>query len=166
MPQLSRRWLLIVLLLAGCQSVNLDDEWLPLEQIKQNPAIATSETVMVTIGETVYVADLDKWLADHSGARLDAILKHEQLHSERQHAMGVTLWLGRYAVDPEFMWREESFGWYLQLKHYQRAGLRVNVDGVAQILASYENLGGQMIDYPSAKQWVLEVLDGHWAPSN
>lgn len=159
----------LLLLPVGCSSYDtfdLDPKWEPLEQISERPDMLGSDTQATTIGHTVYVEDLDKWLLERpvGSPRFDAILLHEQVHSVRQLDAGVTVWLAQYLTDTDFMWEEERIGWYEQLRELQRRGARVDVGGVARTLHNYRNLRGRMVSYQDALQWVNDVIAGRWTP--
>lgn len=160
---------LLLLLPLGCSSydhMSLDPKWEPLEEIRERPDMLGNESMATTIGHTLYVEDLDKWLLLRpvGSGRFNAILLHEQLHAVRQLDTGVTAWVARYATDTDFMWEEEQRGWYLQLKELQRRGLQVDVGGTARTLHNYRNLIGRMVHYEDAAQWVNDVLAGRWTP--
>ena len=155
-------------LASGCATKvhDLAEQYHPLERVKESPL--RPGTGITTLGRTAYVNDLDEWLAKRppGSALYHAILLHEREHTVRQLAYGQTAWLGRYLNDTEFMWAEESRGWYIQLKEYQRRGLQVNPEGVAKTLAAYMNISGRMISYEDALTWVRDVLAGRWSPPN
>jgi hypothetical protein len=159
--------MLMVLLISGCATkVHLvPEQYRPLERIKES--VLRPGTAITTVGTTARVWDLDEWLAKHppGGPTYHAILMHEREHTERQLAYGLNAWLGRYLTNTAFMWDEEARGWYVQLREYQRRGLRVNAEGVAKILAGYRNFAGRMISYEDALTWVQDVLAGRWHPS-
>ena len=163
--------LLLLLLPLGCanyESMDLDAKWEPLETIRERPDMLGSDSQATTIGHTMYVEDLDDWLAQRpvDGPRFDAILLHEQVHAVRQLDAGVTVWLSRYVTDTDFMWEEEQLGWYEQLRELRRRGQQINVPGVANTLRNYKNLAGRMVSYAEAVGWVEDVLAGRWTPAN
>ncbi|MGD9727799.1 MAG: hypothetical protein AB7L09_00100 [Nitrospira sp.] len=160
-----RSLMILVLLLTGCGATHkLDGQYQPLEQIRES--VLRPGEAITTVGTTSYVSDLDEWLTKHppGGPMYHAILMHEREHSIRQKAYGTKSWVGRYLIDKDFMWAEEARGWYIQLKEYQRAGLQVNVPGVAKALSDYRNFAGSMISYQNALTWVQDVLAGRWTP--
>ena len=93
-------------------------------------------------------------------------MAHEQMHSIRQHEMGTFLFVARYSYDTDFMWEEEKWGWYYEIKELQRRGQQINPDALAIVLSKYKSLGGQMVSFPEAREWVLDVLAGRWTPPN
>lgn len=159
-----------LILLVGCNadSLELDDRWAPLELITERPDMLASADVVTTIGHTMYVEDLDRWLLTHpiDSPRFNATLLHERVHSVRQLDMGVTEWLARYVTDTDFMWDEESRGWYETLREWQRTRVQFSPEGVAQTLANYRNIAGPMISYQEALTWIRDVLNGWWEPAN
>ena len=162
---------LVLVLTVGCgsyKSIELDDKWAPLEQIHERPDMLGSATTATTIGHTVYVESINRWLADHpiDSPRFNATMLHEQLHSVRQLDTGVTAWIARYATDIDFMWAEEQLGWYLTLRELKRTGNQINVLGVATTLHGYKNLLGHMVGTAEAITWVEDVLAGRWTPPN
>lgn len=161
----------LVVLPAGCvtygETRDIEPEYRPLKTLSERPDMILSDTAATTVGEIVYVADLDKWLNDHpvGTPRYHATMVHEQEHSKRQHAQGTLKWVSRYLVDKDFMWAEEQRGWYLQLKALKAAGFTINVDGTANSLHNYKTLtGSSMVGREEAKQWILSVLNGQWTP--
>lgn len=159
--------LLMILLVSGCATKvhEVPEQYRPLERIKES--VLRPGSYITTVGTTARVWDLDEWLAKHppGGPMYHAILMHEKLHTERQLAYGLDAWIGRYLIDTEFMWDEESRGWFLQIQEYRRRGLRPNAPGIAKILAGYRNFAGPMILYEDALKWVQDVLAGRWRPS-
>lgn len=159
---------LAVLALAGCTGAShaVPEEYRPLKQITESPL--RSGKYVTTIGETVYVNDLDDWLERRPvGSPLyRATLRHEQVHSKRQLKAGLTIWINQYLTDTEFMWKEEQLGWYEGLRSLQSSGLTINKDEVADALAGYKNLKGQMVTREVALAWVNDVVAGRWRPAN
>lgn len=169
--------LALTVLPVGCVSTNplpsygktreVEEMYRPLRIMSERPNMVLSDTAITTVGETVYVADLDKWMVDHpaDSPRYHASLVHEQRHAERQIKTGVLKWVGLYLYDPAFMWAEEQIGWYHQLILLKNAGLQINVDGVANTLHGYKTLTGKrMVEVEEAKKWVNAVLSGQWLP--
>jgi hypothetical protein len=165
------RNLLLVLLvtLVGCagREHKLDASYAPLDRITERPNVGIAETAVTTIGDTVYVVDLKKWLAENAPGSLTyhATLLHEQEHARRQFDRGLVRWLASYMTDSDFMWREEQRGWYLELRALRAGGANILVDVVADSLASYKTITGKdMVKFDAAKAWVQAVLAGQWAP--
>lgn len=160
--------LLTMITTSGCATKvhPVEERFRPLERIKES--VLRPGTGITTIGRTARVNDLDDWLAKHppGGPRYDALLLHEREHTLRQEAYGLNAWLSRYMTDLDFMWAEEARGWYIQLMEYRRRGLRVNVSGVAKILAGYRNFAGRMISEEDALKWIQDVLSGRWKPGD
>lgn len=165
---MSRHALLLFALLAltGCQfkTFDLADEWAPLKQISERPSILAKDSISTTIGDTLYVEDLERfWLKHPEGsADLRGLLKHEREHSVRQYAKGVALWLACYVADKKFMWNEERRGWYLWLTE---PGVHWIPEDISQRLAGYQNAAGQqMVDEQHALDWLYRVRSGSWKP--
>ena len=152
----------------GCTGAELELEarWRPLERIAESSA--WPEGIATTIGTTVWTRDLEVLLQSYpEGPERDGLLLHEREHAARQKASGSILsWVAEYATSPEFMWAEESRGWFLQLRLLQAHGRRVSAERTAAALSKYETIQGgrPMIGYADALKWVREVLSGRWKP--
>lgn len=162
---------LVILMLAGCNGDihQLDPEWLPLEDVRERPALFSdlgSETSTTTIGSHAYVRDLDDWLLRYipGTPKYLALLAHERVHARRQLDEGVALWIARYLYDKEFALLEEQIGYYWEITERRRLGDSMNVDITAAILSGYKNLSGKLISFPEARNWILQVLTGQWLP--
>lgn len=170
MRSITTMLLLAALCVVGCSSQGheLDDRFSPLKRIRES--VLRPGTAITTLGDTAWVNDLDKWLKSHppDGPLYDGILLHEQEHSVRQKAYGLNAWLKRYLTDTDFMRDEELRGWYVQLREFQRRGLRIIPESVAEVLSdpkNYKNFKGAMMSYEDALTWVRDVLAGRWYPS-
>jgi len=161
------------MVLVGCKGPStyaLSGEWHPLRQISERGPVVglvvTSDTKIYTIGDTVYVKDLENYLKRKppGSVQFKAQMRHEQEHAIRQRTAGLRIWLTRYGYNTRFAWLEEQCGWYYELIALQKAGLRINVDGVAAVLAGYKNLSGHITTFEEAKKWTLDVLQGRWTP--
>lgn len=161
-----RYLVVLALLLAGCSSYELEPEWRPLRTIQESQllTLGLSNGGARTINRTVYVRDLDKWFKRYPEPLFTAVMRHEQVHSRRQRDRGVSEWISRYLVDTDFMWMEESLGWYEQLRWLKQQGQQIVPEVLAQTLHSYRNIRGAMIGYQEALQWVNDVWSGHWSP--
>lgn len=157
---------LVALALAGCSAreVELEPEWAPLRRVVEMGAWPADRAT--TIGETVYLADLDWWHETYPpGPRRKGFLLHEREHALQQQAMGVLAFVARYGTDPRFMWEVESRAWALELQHLHALGLPVNAKAVARALAGYETPDGRaMVEEGAALAFVLDVLAGRWNP--
>jgi hypothetical protein len=160
--------LLMALLVTGCSLPvhDVEDVYHPLKRIKQSPLRPGSW--ITTIGTTARVGNLEDWLKKHPpGSPIyHAILMHEREHTVRQLAYGLQDWLGRYLTEIDFMWDEESRGWYIQIQQYRQRGLQPYPEGIAKLLSSYRNFAGRMISYEDALKWVQDVLAGRWHPED
>ena len=158
-----------LLLLGGCTVTrDVESKYRPIETMAERPSLPNGDSIITTVGKTVFVGDLEKWMAAHpaDSPRYDSIMLHEKVHSHRQlkaGLLGLTLWLGNYFSDQSFRWREEKLGWYVQLKMYQRYGLLVDAERVARTLDGYIP---KLVDYDEALQWVRDVLSGSWKPQD
>lgn len=157
-----------LLFVIGCSSAEYDIEatYLPLKQIRERPDFLASDTVITTIGDTIYVADLDKWLSKYEpgSALFRSKLNHEQIHAVRQFDKGLTEWLAKYMTDTSFMWAEEQYGWYKEIITLRDSGFVVNPAAIAVVLKGYKNFVGKMVSYDQALEWVQAVLSGNWTP--
>jgi len=156
-----------MLLFSGCAATRkVEPEYRPLKTMSERPWYASflgGESTITTIGDTVYIGDLEAWLRErppHS-ARYDAIMLHEMVHAQRQLKMGVSRYIRKYLTEQDFRWAEEQLGWYVQIKMYQHHGLRVIPQGIAKTLAGYNP---QLISYEKALKWVNDVIRGRWTP--
>ena len=158
-----------LLLFSGCTVTrDVESKYRPIETMAERLSLPDGDNWITTVGKTVYVGNLEKWMADHpeGSPHYDSIMQHEKVHSHRQlkaGLTGLTLWLANYLSDQSFRWKEEQFGWYVQLKMYQRYGLSVDPEGAARFLASYIP---KLVDYDEALQWVHDVLSGNWEPQD
>lgn len=150
----------------GYKNRPLEEEWRPLERIRERPDMLAPETRATTIGRTLYVADIKDWISEHpvGSPEWKAVLRHEQEHARRQLKTGVLKWIAKYIWDRKFMWEEEKQGWYHQLRVLRQYGQRIIPEAVAANLESYKNLTGRMISYADALAWVKEVLANRWKP--
>lgn len=165
---MNRLILTLTLLLAGCGStMDLDEQFRPLEQIRESKVVATGlgKSGARTIGETVYVKDLDAFLEANPEPLLTGTLLHERRHAQRQEEDGIARWLARYAVEPGFMWDEEKLGWYEHIKYIRANGKVVSPEAVAAALSNYKTVfGKRMVSYAEAIEWARAVLSGSWTP--
>lgn len=163
---MNRPFLLLLLFLSACSSMDLDDEWRPLTEIRESRAVAVglSDSGARTIGRTIYVNDLDEFLDRHPEPLFSAVLHHERVHAIRQAEEGLAEWISRYLVDRDFMWEEEQVGWYAQLIYMRNHGLQIIPEAVANVLHGYSNAEGTMVGFAEALQWVQDVLAGRWEP--
>lgn len=164
--------IVLMLLLSGCGTVvPLDEKWRPLEQLRSRPPInwlGLPESTVTTVGDTVYVRDAEGWLKEYptDSVYFNAVMKHEQVHSIRQHNYGVWAWIKRYLTDREFMWEEERRGWYEELIYSRDHNHPVIKELVARSLSNYKNAEGPMVSYEEALKWVESVLSGSWKPGD
>lgn len=165
--------ILLVLLTFGCSSpetFDLGDEWEPLIAVTERPAIfrnVGSDTAIATIGQYVYVRDMDDFLARYvpGTPKFTAAMRHEQEHSRRQLDMGTFLWLARYSYDRDFALYEEQVGYYWEVTERFRLGNPIDVVGYARAFSTYRNLSGRLISFEDARQWFSDVIAGHWTPT-
>lgn len=154
--------------IVGCSGGvhRLDPRWAPLVEVVERPSLILSDEASSTLGNRVYVADLDAWLRRYPDGSVEqeALLLHEQEHALRQQATGLGRWLGRYLNDRAFMWQEEQRGWALELRHLQRHGRPIVRVGIASALHGYRNLAGRMVGFAEALAWIDAVLNGLWMP--
>lgn len=162
-----RNYLLVFCLLvsSSCAATrDVEANYRPIETMSERPWYASflgGENTITTVGDTVYVEDLDDYMAKRPAGspRYDSVMLHEKVHSYRQHQIGVSLWLSKYLSSRSFRWEEESLGWYVQLRMYRRYGLQVIPEGVAKTLSKY-------VDYDEALIWTQDVLSGRWHPED
>jgi len=161
---------LISLLFVGCASdtYKLDPQYDPLKEIRQGTieTVGLKDTGARTIGTTMWVKDLDKWLEDREpgSTRFHAIVTHEQTHARRQQEQGLSIWIGRYLTDADFAWKEEQIGWYRQIVILIGNGYVISPEGIALTLSNYRVATGSIVSYGDALRWVYDVMGGRWKP--
>jgi len=158
--------LLLLLTASGCTGKwqKIEEDYRPLKYVVEQE-VWDSEFV-VTVGDSLYVTDLKEWNNNHPQGSVvyRASLLHEQVHSSRQKAKGVTRWIAKYETDAAFAWAEEQLGWYKELRALAEGGIQVNAEAAAKLLASYRTLSGAIVTYADALVWVQAVLGGNWHP--
>lgn len=161
---MSRLAVALCALLAGCSSevLRLEARWAPLVEVCERPALVLSDGASTTLGNRIYVVDLDAWQRRYpeGSPEREGLLLHEQEHARRQAAVGLGRWLAAYLDDPDVMWDEERRGWARELRHLQRSGRPVNPEKIAELLHEYRNLRGRMVSRPDALAFVRAVLAG------
>lgn len=145
----------------------LDAKHFPLKHLAENPILTLTfePTEAMTIGDTVYVHDLEEFLSEIPEFRLTALLLHEQVHSIRQQAYGVFPWILKYLVDKNFALHEEKLGWAAHLLWLRDHGHDINRDVAAYSLSNYMVLTGYLISEEDARIWVDQVLDQGLRPN-
>jgi hypothetical protein len=173
--------LLSLLLLVGCKTYDLDEQYKPLTKIVERPSLKTfgvSDTLMSTKGSHVYVADLDKFLLKWPPGSVEfhGRLIHEQVHGRRQFdyldlpgEMALASWLTRYMTDHEFMWAEEQQAYYVQIKYLKSKGKWSPQRTIQYALVfskgTYKTIyGKRMCSFAVGKKWIEDVLSGAWTP--
>jgi hypothetical protein len=163
--------ILLVPLLSGCRllSTPVDAVDLPtvnallqkteLEEVRYKGKILTffSPGMFFTSGDTLYV-EKDLWnsvLKDPLAAQ--ATIAHENVHAEREEAMGVLEWEFWYCTDVDFRWEEEKAayaeewrvllkgGWVFTLKDFGEFAMLVSGDSYYQ-MTTYEEAYAFMRD--------------------
>jgi hypothetical protein len=157
-----------LLICAGCNTYQLEERWLPLEEIVERPDANGFSGISTTIGTRVYRANLDQWLeANPPGSIMfEELMYHEQVHSKRQLEMGLPRWLARYGQDTEFMLYEEQLGYYAGFMSLQRRGYPIVPEAIASVMSNYRNISGKMVSYDDALIWVRDALSGRWKPKD
>tara|TARA_R100001244_G_scaffold25113_4_gene25612 strand:+ start:69466 stop:69975 length:510 start_codon:yes stop_codon:yes gene_type:complete len=166
-----KKYLLIlaVLVFSGCtnaKSYELDDEWLPLKEIKQRSKMAAlvvpSKSNITTVSPYCYVTDLDYYLKlkPPGSVKFRSIMTHERIHAQRQEKTGVFSWVGQYMTDAKFALAEEKIGYYHQMK--LDGSLRP--ENVASALSKYKIFTGGIVSYEDALTWARLVRSGQWHP--
>ena len=157
--------LAFVFLLSGCvgTTYDLEPKWYPLKQIQER--IGPGGWVS-TIGDTVYVSDLEKFLEKHpvNSVSFNAKMAHERVHSYRQSTMDD--WLMDYMTSREFRTYEEKLGWYVEINMLRRAGATADAleHWAAKSMLSYTpELGPES----RLSLWIHETTHGkQWQPEH
>ncbi len=161
-------WVLTILMCIGCNTFELDEKWLPLEQMVERIHVDGQSGITTTIGTKIYRENINRFLKESppGSPTFDSLLYHEQVHSKRQLRMGLPKWLSKYGIDTDFMWKEEQLGYYATLMEKRRRRVSIYPEGYAKAMANYVNLTGKMVSYEDALQWVRDVLAGLWKPAD
>lgn len=159
---------IVVLLLTSCTSISLDEKWWPLRYIKQSKILAFGAGAR-TIGDSMYVSNIDNWIATHPEPLYSATVAHERVHSIRQkyYPGGRGLWITRYLHDLKFMYYEEQLGYYVHIRYALAKGARINVDKMADRMSEYFGVKGPlfpMVSKEDAAEWIVNVINGAWRP--
>ena len=155
------------LLASGCASHPVPEHFRPVTDIAQRPIeIGDSITMLNT---TVWVNNLDEYLKRKpEGSPLyNGDMIHERIHSIRMDGLlGTIAFVTEYLFSTDFMWEEESIGWYYELMYLRTKGIVKPFAYTASFLSKgYSNLfGSEMISYEDALQWVKDVYAGRWKP--
>lgn len=166
------RLVLALVLLTGCAGYDLDPKWYPLEVVKERPGflgfLYTDSAMMTTIGNTLYVDDLEYFKKKYppDSQSFIRIMAHERVHSIRQTAgvpfFGLAWWLLKYVFSTEFMWDEERMAAYFEYKYNVR---RSSAEEAKAFSEHYFNIFGMpMISYEEALKWVEQAKKDEWAP--
>ena len=160
-----RRLVALLVLLAGCSTVELDARWHPLKYVVQSKTMALG-TGQRVVNDTMFVSDIDDWFDSHPEPLLSAALTHERVHSIRQRkfSSGYLGWIAKYLVDLDFMLFEEQLGFYYQISYLRSHGAQIVIDSWARVMSKYFNASGQMITKEDAKEWLQKVVNGQWKP--
>lgn len=158
--------LLLIAILTGCGStVELDEQWRPLRYMTESKTLAVGANAR-TIGETMFVRDLEEWETRHPYPLDAGVYTHERVHTIQQqdYPDGIWKWIARYLTDTGFMWRAEQDAHYAHIQFLRQHGVAIVVDSWAEKLASYWNTVGRMVTEQDAAEWLRSVLDGSWTP--
>lgn len=168
----------LLVLLAGCTTQSLPDEWSPLSKLVERPSIpGVHADTVTTRGSSVYVEDLQEFdrLWPPGSVERKALLTHEREHARRQFRyeglpgeVALNAWVARYLTDHEFMWQEEQVGWYWEIRILFKAG-KWTQDDTKQIAHSMSHnyrtvMGKRMVSFAEAKAWIELVLQDRWRP--
>ncbi len=170
--------ILTLIVLGGCNSIlakehgsanksyELDEKWLPLEEIQERGAILGTAikggSIITTVGHIAYVENIEEWIARHppESIAFEAIMTHEQVHARRQLRTGLYKWITRYLVDKKFALAEEKLGYYHQMK----LDMTLQPETVAKFLSTYKISTGSIVSYADALAWARDARSGKWKP--
>lgn len=156
----------ILMLMPGCfgKTLVLDKQFAPLTQVIEAPDNVIPSHTITTIDETSYVRDLNVFLHDYplGSVGFTAVLMHEREHVIRENAFigGTPAWLTLYIADRNFRWTEEKAGWKIEILYNTQHGANVNAAVLANVLNTNYDMGGRMVSYENAYNWILDVLAG------
>jgi hypothetical protein len=156
----------LLFLLAGCTSHPIPELYRPLEELSERPWWLGGSAI-TTIHTTVWVRDIDDYFKrkPEGGSRYVSDMIHERIHSLRMGNIFSTGWfLLRYIFSTDFMWEEESIGWYFQITYLKSKGVTLSPAYTASFLLTYSNLTGSMLTPEGALQWAKDVYSGKWKP--
>lgn len=155
----------LIALSTGCTTHPIPSHFEPLEELVERPF--GGDSFVTTFHNDVWVNDIEDFLQRKpvGSPEFNATMIHERIHSIRMGNIFTTMWFSLvYLFDRDFMWEEESIGWYFQLQYMKKKGILKPAEYTASVLARYENAIGKMISYADALQWVRDVLAGRWKP--
>lgn len=148
----------------GCtgKQYRLDKKWAPLNIIEERPDyFFVPDEMMITLGDTVYVANLDSWLSknDPNSYRFRLHMLHERVHSYRQQKEGLIKWLLQYVFSTKFRIDEEKYGFYVGILFMQANNKEIDVvEKAGRLEAHYFGA----ISQEQAELWVLKVINNKW----
>jgi hypothetical protein len=148
-----RRFLLFIVLLTGCETVELDHKWWPLENVTEFNLPIVPDDAITTIGTTLYTTDLMRFLSADP-VIMEGQLLHEQVHARRQYGQ-LTWWLLRYLFDTDFARAEEEIGWAKELRFEAAHGYPLTpnrINWAVEVLVKYQVIGGRV--------WTRHFLEG------
>lgn len=160
--------LILVLVLSACttRTMVLAEEFRPLKFLSENPILCIGLKVggCWTCGDTVYCKDLAGFLAARPEPEFSSGMAHERAHAIREFAYpgGVILFLLRYSLDREFAMEEEKAAYIAEAQYATMQGQYVDPIGIAYVLDTYWNLGGDFTSYEDALAWAKEQELNGW----
>jgi len=151
-----------VLMLAGCTSQQLPDNWHPLTRVVERTNIVVSPTVVTTVSPLLITGDLD-WFNERypvGSVAHEALRRHEVQHAieQEEYPQGKAAWFYRYLRDKDFRWGVEQRGYKEAILYKRSQGQWINVEGLAATLSG--NVYNNMVSFEDARKWVLDVLAG------
>ena len=170
--------LFMSILVSGCAgtSVPLDEKWRPLEKLQSKRINIGDSDYLTTVGDTVYVADAEKWvqLNPPGSLNFDAVMTHERVHAIEQKKAGLASWLSRYLTDKNFMWRQEQIAEYAELQLRIERGqitnnstdtiTRVWIETRVKSYLKYWNAQGRMATEDQIRTFLIDAIEGRWTP--
>jgi hypothetical protein len=154
---------MLTILLVGCSTQSMPDEWDPITTLVERPAIdGVGSSVITTIQPYLYVEDIKSfWKNFPKGSvEYEALRRHEVTHAKRQkgYKWGTTSWLAQYLTSKKFRWKEEKAGYKEGITHLVKNGRWQSWRTEAKARTLSGPVYANMVSFEEAKAWVLEIV--------
>lgn len=163
--------LLILLLLPGCKSQDLPENWRPLTKVVERPLNKIGGDY-TTISPYLITTNLDAF-NNKNPVELEALRRHEVTHAEEQETyirsldnpdssflskrhIRMSQWLHKYVTDKDFRWGVEQRGYKAEMLYLMSRGHTLFPEVYAKILSGKTYMN--MVSYEDALEWVHKVI--------